>query len=148
MRIAILFFVLFMTMPVFAENSLNKAINDCISSRITTPPGELPQLKIEKNGIADSSCSAITLDCSGEVAQTLYEAILRFATEKEFKEKDGYTQIIRFFGKNKSPPSQCKRIITGADGKELNIFHCSIILDLRESLIGALDSPDSKEPPK
>jgi hypothetical protein len=108
---------------------VSAALKDCLSDRVKD--GRLDVSKVEVDG---RSWAILSIDCVGDRAKVLYESVAPYADEQYVRYSDGRRGVGRFFGKL-YPPSQCVRLIRNARGAELNVYSCSLRLDLDGDLI-------------
>lgn len=110
----------------------SKALRDCVTERVRD--GKLDLSKVEVDG---RSWAIISIDCVGDRAKALYEAVGPYADEQYVRYSDGRRGVGRFFGRL-YPPSQCVRVIRNARGSELNLYSCSLQMDFDFELIKSL----------
>jgi hypothetical protein len=105
------------------------ALKDCMAEQ--TEDGKLKFTKKEVDG---RRMSILSMGCAGDKAKILYEAVAPYSEEQYVRYTDGRRGVARFFGKL-YPPSQCARLIRTSRGTELNIYSCSVHLDLDQDLV-------------
>jgi hypothetical protein len=108
------------------------ALKNCMAEK--AEPGKLPLSKMVVDG---RNWAIVSVDCVGENAKALYEAVAPYSSEQYVRYSDGRRGVARFFGRL-YPPSQCVRVIRTARGSELNLYSCSIRVDLDHELIQGL----------
>lgn len=111
---------------------VSQALQDCISEKAA--PGKIELSKVVVDG---RNWAIVSLDCVGEKAKALYEAVAPFSSEQYVRYSDGRRGVARFFGRL-YPPSQCVRVIRTSRGSELNLYSCSVRVDLDHELIESL----------
>jgi hypothetical protein len=111
---------------------VTRALKDCMAEK--AGPSQLPMTKVVVDG---RDWSVVSVDCVGKHAKALYEAVVPYSSEQYVRYSDGRRGVARFFGRL-YPPSQCVRVIRTARGSELNLYSCSISIDLDHELIEAL----------
>lgn len=111
------------------DERVSSSLKDCLSDRVKE--GRLDVSKVEVDG---RSWAILSIDCVGDKAKNLYETVAPYADEQYVRYSDGRRGVGRFFGKL-YPPSQCVRLIRNSKGAELNIYSCSLRLDLDSDLI-------------
>lgn len=111
------------------EMKIWTALKECMADQ--TEDGKLKFTKKEVDG---RRMSILSMGCTGEKAKTLYEAVAPYAEEQYVRYTDGRRGVARFFGRL-YPPSQCARLIRTSRGTELNIYSCSVHLDLDQDLV-------------
>jgi hypothetical protein len=111
---------------------VSQALQECMSEKAT--PGKLELSKVVVDG---RNWAIVSLDCVGEKAKALYEAVAPFSSEQYVRYSDGRRGVARFFGRL-YPPSQCVRVIRTSRGSELNLYSCSVRIDLDHELIESL----------
>ncbi|RZA08776.1 MAG: hypothetical protein EOP11_03850 [Proteobacteria bacterium] len=111
---------------------MSQALRNCMAEKVT--PGNLDMSKVVVDG---RDWAIVSIDCSGERARALYEAVAPFSSEQYVRYSDGRRGVARFFGRL-YPPSQCVRVIRAARGSELNLYACSVRVDLDHELIESL----------
>jgi len=110
----------------------SKALQACIDERVRGRSVALKKVTVDGRKWA-----IVSLDCSGAKAKRLYEAVGEFSSEQYVKYSDGRSAVARFFGRL-YPPSQCVRVIRTAKGSELNLYSCSIRIDIDHELTESL----------
>lgn len=119
-----------------AKSKLNveasRALQSCIDERVRGRSVALKKVTVDGRKWA-----IVSLDCSGEKAKRLYESVGEFSSEQYVKYSDGRSAVARFFGRL-YPPSQCVRVIRTAKGSELNLYSCSIRIDIDHELTESL----------
>jgi hypothetical protein len=124
-----------------------------VSSRVPSSRGDLRVSTALKNCLAEKAgekkidlskvvvdgrnWAIVSIDCVGNNARALYESVASYSTEQYVRYSDGRRGVARFFGRL-YPPSQCVRVIRTARGSELNLYSCSIRVDLDHELIESL----------
>lgn len=108
---------------------VSSALKECLSDRVKD--GRVEMSKVDVDG---RNFSIVSIDCVGDKAKTLYEAVGAYSDEQYVRYSDGRRGVGRFFGR-RYPPSQCVRVIRTAKGSELNQYSCSLMLDLDYDLI-------------
>lgn len=108
------------------------ALKECLSDRVKD--GHVEMSKVDVDG---RNFSIVSIDCVGEKAKVLYDAVGAYSDEQYVRYSDGRRGVGRFFGR-RYPPSQCVRVIRTAKGSELNQYSCSLMLDLDYDLIKSL----------
>jgi hypothetical protein len=111
------------------DQRMSQALRNCMAEKVT--PGNLDMSKVIVDG---RDWAIVSVDCSGERARALYEAVAPYSSEQYVRYSDGRRGVARFFGRL-YPPSQCVRVIRAARGSELNLYACSIRVDLDHELI-------------
>ncbi len=108
---------------------VSRALEACLSTN--NPTGRVNLNKVRVDG---RNWSILTMACTGERAKALYDAVAPFSTEQYVPFSDGKRGVGRFFGRL-FPPSQCVRAIGVSRGAELNLYTCSVRLDLDHELV-------------
>lgn len=108
---------------------LSTAFRECVQESIKD--GKLNWNKVDVDG---HNWPILSLDCLGDKAKALYEASEPYADEQYVRYSDGRRGIGRFFGRL-YPPSQCARVTRNAKGGEMNLYSCSVRLDLAHEMI-------------
>lgn len=111
-----------------ADQNLSVAFKACFNGRAN------------KRGVDGSSNTTVGVSCSGSLAQDLYDAA--FSQSQEFGPSiwsDGNRIIARRFGDSKDVTSSCYRKIQDNTGRSTEMYWCNIEIDLRKSLIKALN---------
>lgn len=111
------------------DPKLSSALRDCLNDRVKEN-----RLEVSKVEVDGRSWAILSIDCVGDKAKALYESIAPFADEQYVRYSDGRRGVGRFFGKL-YPPSQCVRLIRNSRGAEMNLYSCSLRLDLDGDLI-------------
>ena len=111
------------------DAKVSAALKNCVAEKVS--PGNLDLSKVIVDG---RNWAIVSIDCSGERARALYEAVAPYSTEQYVRYSDGRRGVARFFGRL-YPPSQCVRVIRAARGSELNLYACSVRVDLDHELI-------------
>jgi len=111
---------------------ISQTLQDCISEKATVGRVELNKVVVDGRDWA-----IVGMDCVGEKAKALYEAVGPFSGDQYVRFKDGRAGVARFFGRL-YPPSQCVRVIRASRGSELNVYSCSVRLDLDHELTESL----------
>lgn len=131
--IAVLLFAMVLLPAAFAkpvakkekiDEALSAAFRDCVNE--ATKDNKINLSKTEVDG---RNWSIISADCNNDKAKALYEAVGTYSEEQYVHYSDGRRGIARFFGKL-VPPSQCSRVTRNAKGVEMNLYSCSIRLDV------------------
>ncbi len=112
-----------------ADEVLSTAFRDCINES-----NKDNKLNLSKTEVDGRSWSIISADCNGDKAKALYEAVGGYAEEQYVHYSDGRRGIARFFGKL-VPPSQCSRVTRNAKGVEMNLYSCSVRLDVAFEMV-------------
>ena len=110
----------------------SQALLDCLGEKAA--PGKVELSKVVVDG---RDWAIVSLDCVGQKAKALYEAVAPYSTEQYVRYSDGRRGVARFFGRL-HPPSQCVRVIRTSKGSELNLYSCSVRVDLDHELIESL----------
>ncbi len=108
---------------------VSSALKNCLTEKVG--PGKMDLSKVVVDG---RNWAIISLDCVGDNAKALYEAVAPYSTEQYIRYSDGRRGVARFFGRL-YPPSQCVRVIRAARGPEVNLYSCLIRIDLDHELI-------------
>jgi hypothetical protein len=108
------------------------ALKNCMGEKVE--PGKVLLNKVVVDG---RSWAIVSMDCVGENAKQLYEAVGPYSSEQYVSYSDKRRGVARFFGRL-YPPSQCVRVIRTARGSELNLYSCSVRIDLDHELVEAL----------
>lgn len=111
------------------DMKVSNALKECISDRVRD--NKIQMSKVDVDG---RSWAILSIDCVGEKAKILYETVTPYSDEQYVRYSDGRRGVGRFFGKL-YPPSQCVRLIRNARGNEMNLYSCSLRLDLDGDLI-------------
>jgi hypothetical protein len=111
---------------------VSQALQDCMSEKAS--PGKIELSKVVVDG---RNWAIVSMDCVGQKAKSLYEAVAPFSSEQYVRYSDGRRGVARFFGRL-YPPSQCVRVIRTSRGSELNLYSCSVRVDLDHELIESL----------
>jgi hypothetical protein len=107
----------------------SNALKNCLVEKVG--PGKIDLSKVVVDG---RNWAIVSVDCVGESAKALYEAVAPYSTEQYIRYSDGRRGVARFFGRL-YPPSQCVRVIRAARGPEVNLYSCLIRIDLDHELI-------------
>lgn len=122
--------------PVVTHDlKVSSALKECLSDRVKDNT-----VTLSKVGVSGKSFSTISIDCVGDKAKNLYDALAPYSDERKeqyVRYEDGSRGVARFFG-NRFPPSQCSRVIRSSKGSEQNKYSCSLMLDLDYDLIKSL----------
>ena len=108
---------------------LSSTFNQCLSDNVKD--GKINFTKSEVDG---HSWAIFSAECLGDKAKALYDAVGGFADEQYIHYSDGRRGIGRFFG-SLYPPSQCVRLTRTARGNEMNLYSCSIRLDVSHEMV-------------
>jgi hypothetical protein len=111
------------------DGRMSQALRECIAEH-----AKANSLDMSKVVVDGRDWAIVSIDCSGERARALYEAVAPYSSEQYVRYSDGRRGVARFFGRL-YPPSQCVRVIRAARGSELNLYACSIRVDLDHELI-------------
>jgi hypothetical protein len=111
---------------------VSNALRGCLGEKAS--PGKLDLNKVVVDG---RNWAIVSVDCVGDNAKALYESVAGYSSEQYVRYSDGRRGVARFFGRL-YPPSQCVRVIRAARGTELNLYSCSIRIDLDHELIEGL----------
>lgn len=111
------------------DSRMSQALRNCMAEKVA--PGNIDMSKVIVDG---RDWAIVSIDCSGERARALYEAVAPYSSEQYVRYSDGRRGVARFFGRL-YPPSQCVRVIRAARGSELNLYACSVRVDLDHELI-------------
>ena len=110
----------------------SKALQSCIDDRVRGRTVDLKKVTVDGRKWA-----IVSIDCGGDKAKRLYESVGEFSSEQYVRYSDGRSAVARFFGRL-YPPSQCVRVIRTAKGSELNLYSCSIRIDIDHELTESL----------
>jgi hypothetical protein len=110
----------------------SKALQSCLDDRVRGGNVDLNKVTVDGRNWA-----IVSLDCSGAKAKKLYDAVANYSSEQYVKYSDGRSGVARFFGRL-YPPSQCVRVIRAAKGGEMNLYSCSVRVDLDHELTEGL----------
>lgn len=105
------------------------ALKNCLKEKVKD--NVLDYTKVVVDG---RSWSILSIDCSNDRAKALYETVAPYSSEQYVRYSDGRRGVGRFFG-SLFPPSQCIRVIRTSGGSELNLYNCSIRMDLDHEMI-------------
>jgi len=111
------------------DELVNTAFRDCLNENIKDN-----KMSFNKSEVDGRNWSIISVDCDGEKAKSLYEAVGPYSEEQYVRYSDGRRGIARFFGKL-LPPSQCSRVTRNAKGIEMNLYSCSVRMDIIADMI-------------
>lgn len=111
---------------------VSAALRGCLGEKAS--PGKVDLNKVIVDG---RNWAIVSVDCVGDNAKALYESVAGYSSEQYVRYSDGRRGVARFFGRL-YPPSQCVRVIRAARGSELNLYSCSIRIDLDHELIEGL----------
>lgn len=111
---------------------VSDALKACVAEKVGN--GSLDLSKVIVDG---RNWAIVSIDCVGDRAKALYEAVAPYSTEQYVRYSDGRRGVARFFGRL-YPPSQCVRVIRASRGTELNLYSCSVRVDLDHELIEGL----------
>lgn len=111
------------------DPKVSAALRDCLNDRVREN-----RLEVSKVEVDGRSWAILSIDCVGDKAKALYEAVIPFADEQYVRYSDGRRGVGRFFGKL-YPPSQCVRLIRNSKGAEMNLYSCSLRLDIDGDLV-------------
>ncbi|MCO5143196.1 MAG: hypothetical protein M9962_08920 [Oligoflexia bacterium] len=114
------------------DSKVTGALKNCLQEKVKN--NSLDYTKVVVDG---RSWSILSIDCSGDRAKALYEAVAPYSSEQYVRYRDGRRGVGRFFGRL-FPPSQCVRVIRTSRGSELNVYNCSIRMDIDHELIQRL----------
>lgn len=114
------------------DQRMSNALRGCLAEK--AGPGKLDLNKVVVDG---RNWAIVSVDCVGDNAKALYESVATYSSEQYVRYSDGRRGVARFFGRL-YPPSQCVRVIRTARGSELNLYSCSIRIDLDHELIESL----------
>ena len=115
-----------------SDARVSSALKDCMAEK-----AEAKKIHLNKVVVDGRNWAIVSLDCVGDKAKALYESVAPYSTEQYVRYSDGRRGVARFFGRL-YPPSQCVRVIRTARGSELNLYSCSIRIDLDHELIEGL----------
>lgn len=118
--------------PDGGDPRVSHAIKECI----TDGPKE-NSVQFSKVGVDGRKWTIVAIDCQGSKAKSLFEAVAPYSTEQFVNLKDKRAGIGRFFGQL-HPPSQCVRLVKNAKGSEMNLYNCSLHMDLDQELVHSL----------
>ena len=110
----------------------SSALKGCLDDRVKSGNVDLNKVTVDGRNWA-----IVSLDCSGAKAKKLYDAVGAYSSEQYVRYSDGRSGVARFFGRL-YPPSQCVRVIRAAKGSELNLYSCSVRVDLDHELTEGL----------
>lgn len=97
-----------------------------------------PKPTLSKRRVSGSSDSVVRITCDGEKAKALYEAVRSYAREGRPTETDTHARrMTRIFG-DSPVPSQCYRVFETSNGQSVDVYFCSIGLDLNSSVVKAM----------
>ena len=111
---------------------VSKALKECVADRVKDNKLELHKLVVDGR-----NWTTLSIDCVGDKAKALYEAVSGFSDEQYVRYSDGRGGVGRFFG-HLYPPSQCVRLTRNAKGSEMNRYSCSLLLDFDQDMIKSL----------
>jgi hypothetical protein len=115
-----------------ADTKLANALKACVEEQISDR-----KIRLNKALVDGRRWAILSLNCVGDNARNLYNAVGPYADEQYVRYSDQRRAVGRFFGRL-YPPSQCVRILGGPNASELNLFSCSIRIDLDHELINDL----------
>lgn len=107
------------------------AFRECLNESVKDS-----KLALKKEEVDGHNWSIASLECNGDKAMNLYIAA-GAENEQYTKYEDGRRGITRFLG-NLMPPTQCSRVTAGPKGVEMNLYSCSIRIDLNHDLVREL----------
>ena len=111
------------------NEQMSIAFKDCLQDSVRE--GKLQTTKVSVDG---RNWPVMSLDCVGDKAKALYDELGPYSDEQFVRYSDGRRGIARFFGRL-YPPSQCAKVTRNARGAEMNLYSCSIRLDLAQELV-------------
>lgn len=115
-----------------ADPRVSQALKDCLGEKV-----EAGKVALSKVIVDGRSWAIVSMDCVGENAKQLYEAVGPYSSEQYVSYSDRRKGVARFFGRL-YPPSQCVRVIRTSRGSELNLYSCSVRIDLDHELVEGL----------
>ncbi len=118
--------------PGKVDLRISKALKACLGEKATAE-----NLEVNKVVVDGRNWAIVSVDCVGTNAKNLYDAVAPYSTEQYVSYSDGRKGVARFFGRL-YPPSQCVQVIRTSKGNELNLYSCSIRIDLDHELIAGL----------
>lgn len=111
---------------------LSLALRACASE-----PAKSDQIELSKAKVDKREMSMVSLNCSGERARSLYNAVAPYSSEQFKAYHNGSTGVVRFFGRL-YPPSQCARLVSKPHQAEANEYSCTLQIDLDQNIVSNL----------
>jgi len=112
------------------DQRVTQAFRNCVDSKIKNN-----SLNIGKVIVEGRRWSIVSIQCAGDSAKELYEAIQPYSTEEYVRYRDKRRGVVRFFGRL-FPPSQCVELIGSGKGKQ--DYSCSIRIDVDSEITDQL----------
>ena len=106
------------------DGKATEAFKTCLDSKVKNG-----SVNIGKAVVEGRKWAIVSIPCSGEPAQQLYNAIQPYSSEEYVHYRDQRRGVVRFFGRL-FPPSQCVELIGTGKGKPTNEYSCSIRIDV------------------